>query len=314
MSLAIEDALSRPQACLCPPTENPHGLVSLWEMLQFSIADLVAILDHFKILENHLRGNPYLVLTGRPSLQPLFDSVLVMQQSAEALGMNSSAAQARRVLAFWNASVIANPAELLGHLDDLQLRVRDELQEQLFYCVEADKSQWIAPQQPLDPSNPRQIIRMRLKTADEVFGPRVIDRLPSIEPDLAEAIRCYVFGCGSACVFHLMRATEIAVPKIAKLCGINDVKPSWGAVLDQAEKYTQRTKYEDLPPSIRPHIELLRTLVADMRSIQRAWRNKVVHIQDRIIPGAPEFLPETALDILSATRAFLRDMAESLPE
>jgi hypothetical protein len=236
-----------------------------------------------------------------------------MEQSAELMGMLSSADQARRVLKVWEAMPVRRfpPTDLIGHLEDLALRIRDELQHRLFLMVEADKSQWITRAEQRQPSqetsNP--IIRMRLKTAAEVFGDEVVDRLPSIEPDLTGAIQCFVYGANAACVFHLMRATEIAVPKIARLCSINDPKPSWGTVLDQAEKYTQRTKYEDLPSTLQPHVEFLRTIVADMRSMQRAWRNKVVHVQERIIPAAPEFLPGTALDILSSTGTFLRHLA-----
>jgi len=111
-----------------------------------------------------------------------------------------------------------------------------------------------------------------------------------------------------------MRATEIAVPRIAKLCGIEAPKPSWGSVLDKAEKYTQRVKYEELPEGLKPHIEFLRTIVADMRSMQRAWRNKVIHVEDKLIVASGEFAFPIAHSIFMSTRTFLRDLAENLPD
>lgn len=230
--------------------------------------------------------------------------------------MSCSTAQARRLLALWNAPPLSvTTGILIGSIEDLELRVRDEFQARLFFYVEPDKAQWIARDAPSNQiPGAGQIPRMRIKTAAEYFGERVVGRFSPVEADLVEAIRSYVYGCNAACVFHLMRATEIAVPKLAKLCGVNDPKPSWGSVLDRAEKYTQKTKYEDLPDDLKPHIEFLRVVVADMRSMQRAWRNKVMHVEDRIIPNAPEFLPETARDIFSAVETFLRHLAEELPD
>jgi hypothetical protein len=300
-------------ACLAPWLENPYRLASQWEVLRFFAADSIAILDRLASLKDQLRNDPTLILHGRQKLQPFFDTVQILQQSAGSMGMGCSAAQARRLLAMWSAPVLSvTPHDLISNIEDLELRVRDEFQERLFFYVEPDKSWWIERDAPSDPAA-GQIVRMRLKTATECFGENVASRFSPVESDLTESIRCYVYGCNAACVFHLMRATEIAVTKLAKLCDMNDPKPSWGVVLDRAERFTQRTKFEDVPPTIQPHLEFLRTLVADMRSIQKVWRNKVVHVEDRIIPSIPEFSPESVLEIFSSTKAFLRHLAEGLP-
>src|SRR5471030_559605 len=165
-----------------------------------------------------------------------------------------------------------------------------------------------------DPSRPDQMGLLRLKNASEAFGEKIVTRLPAIEPDLTEAYRSYAYDCNAACAFHLLRATEIAVPKIAKMCALIDSKPSWGKVLDHAEKYTQKTEYENLPDTLKPHIEFLRTIVADMRSMQRAWRNKVVHVEDKIIPTAAEFSPRSIRSMFSAVESFLNHLADGLPE
>src|ERR1035437_7502217 len=243
-------------ACLHASMENPYRLMSLWEMVKFSVADLVLILDQLSTLDRLLKQRPDWLIAKRSSLQPFVKSVNILQKCTDRLGLTSSSSQAKRVLLLWSAPPLSLlPGEFIGHLEDLQRRIRDDLQERLFFCVEADKAQWIVRDGGIDPTNPHHVIPLRLKTPIENFGQTVTDRLGAIEADLAEATRCYVYGCNAACIFHLMRATEIAVPKIANLCDISDPKPSWGAVLDQAEKYTQRTKYDELPPTIQPHID-----------------------------------------------------------
>lgn len=312
----VHTGRSAPPVCLPPWLENPYRLVSWWDVLKFSTADLIAILDHIESLTRTIREKPSLFVSGRPKLQHLVNSVALLHQSAEAMGLLTTADQAQRVLTFWAAPPsTVQTAFFVGHLEDLALRTRDELQHRLFFLVEAEKVQWITrmTQTPTtEVSNP--LIRMRPKTVAEVFGDTLCLRLPAIESDLQAVIHCHLYGAGAATVFHLMRAAEIAVPKIAKLCGIQDPKPSWGTVLDQVEKYTQRTKYDDLPSALKSHVDFLRGIVADMRSMQRAWRNTVTHVEDKIIPASSEYQPADVEEIFSSTRSFLRHLADGLPD
>jgi hypothetical protein len=118
--------------------------------------------------------------------------------------------------------------------------------------------------------------------------------------------------CYTACVFHLMRIVECAVLRLAKLAEIKDPKPSWGAVLSKLDKYAFRTDYKDLPPAVQPHIGIIKKLLPAMHAIQHAWRNKVSHVEDKLIP-ADVFNETTALEVMNAVQVFMRMLAEELP-
>src|SRR6185437_12158263 len=231
-------------------------------------------------------------------------------RSCESFGLTASLTQARRAITSWKQN---EPQEILRQcLEDLLSRIRDEMFGTCFYYVKTGKAEFLI-QDPMRPmaASPNQI---RIKSPYEYFGSEVIERFPAIHIDLQEALKCYVFELLPACVFHLMRATEIGIPKVAELCGIKDRNPSWGPVLDRAEKLTQKTKFDDLPGKLKPRIEFLRLVVADMRSLQRAWRDKIMHVEDRLILSSAEIDLKDTHEIFVATRSFLRRLADGLPE
>jgi hypothetical protein len=285
--------------------ENPYGLVSLWDIMQnfdaANFVDRIRVLHRIEVLLANSEG--------RQQLDLYMNNLESIERDCERLGLNGSAVQARRVHILW---VQGQPYDTVReHVKHLLRQIEDDMLGVRFYYVLPDKAPYLHRQPRMAlAATPEPI---RLKMPFEYFGSGVIKRFMPIERDLREALKCCVYECRPACVFHLMRATEIGIPKLAKLCGIKDPKPSWGAVLDQAERLTQKTKLADLPPDTKPHIDFLREVVADMRSLQRAWRNKVMHVDDKLIPTGSDFDAQDVHDIFSATHSFLRCLAEGLP-
>lgn len=50
-----------------------------------------------------------------------------------------------------------------------------------------------------------------------------------------------------------------------------------------------------------------------MEALKNAWRNKISHAQGKLNLLSPAFTREIAEEILIATRAFMRRLAEGLP-
>ena len=50
-----------------------------------------------------------------------------------------------------------------------------------------------------------------------------------------------------------------------------------------------------------------------VEGLKNAWRNKISHAHGKLILMTTEFSPEVAEEILFATRAFARRLAEGLP-
>jgi hypothetical protein len=301
----IISSQSTPPVCLWQ--ENPNGLVSLYNVLEFTAGRFMETLAAIHRLEKELETN-----TDRAKLDRWMQNVKSAYTECETLGMTSSATQAQRALALWDQN---NPASLVReHVQDLLRRIRDDMFGISLYRILPDKGDFLVRDPSLSPMgwSPTQI---RRKSPLEYFGTEIVKRFPAIHTDLAEAIKCYIFECRPACVFHLMRATEIGIPKLAKMCEIKDRSPSWGTVLTQAEKYTQKTEFKDLPDHLKPLIEFLRFVVADMRSLQRAWRNKVSHVEDKLILADVDGIESNdAYQIMIATRTFLERLAKGLPD
>lgn len=191
-------------------------------------------------------------------------------------------------------------------ISELRRRIFEDLDDRVFYCVTEtskldrffkhnDKGYLVA------------------KQADEAFEPRVVNRFPECLDDLIGASKCYIAACYTACVFHLMRVVERGLAEVASLAGITDPKASWGAVLSKIDLYAFRTKHQDLPDGVKPHHDLLRDLSAEMHAIQHAWRNRVSHIENKLIPDKPIEDPQIASEVMTAVEAFMRSLADRLP-
>jgi hypothetical protein len=150
------------------------------------------------------------------------------------------------------------------------------------------------------------------KVASELMDASIVNRFPSTSDDIELACRCLLCDSYTACVFHLMRIVEVGVLRVARLAGNSDPKPSWGSALGLVEKLVLRTKFQDLDPAIQPHRPLLEELLPQMQAIQRAWRNKIIHVGDKLIPIEP-ISESTASEILVTVEAFMRKLAASLP-
>jgi hypothetical protein len=51
-----------------------------------------------------------------------------------------------------------------------------------------------------------------------------------------------------------------------------------------------------------------------VEALKNAWRNKISHVSgQRLLLVSSEFTPDTAEEIMTATRAFMRRLTESLP-
>jgi hypothetical protein len=305
MSAIVEVVCSGEDALpvrLCPWEENSYGLVSLWEMLQFGAGRFVDLLGCMSRLENQLAASQ--------AVGDLdFENVGLLGGLCEDLGLPNSGTQANRVRLQYQHNF--SHQELLTNLRELLRRITDELFGVCFYYVLPNKAGLITRPEKRPSVFPLQV---RLKFAYEYFGPKITQRFPSLDTDLREAIKCYAYECLPACVFHLMRATEVGIFRIAKLCEIKDARPNWNSVLKQAEDLTQRTKHKDIPAATQPHREFLKTIVADMRSLEHAWRNKIMHSEDKLIPSCAEFDSQDIHMIFTATHSFLLHLAEGLPD
>jgi len=305
--------------------ESPGRVFTMAMFMVYANA-LAQLISELKALEDEIatRWTPQPLLSPRqpiPSERERVDKVVSILNLArtysETLSFVSSTRQLARIRERFDQGAMNSPTgqgriplpELSNLVSELRIRIDEDLQDRVFFCL-ADPItiQKFFKKNPYEPDRGYLIF----KDLSEVFDGKVLQQFPEATNDIAGACDCYMHDCYMACVFHLMRIVECAVLRLAKLAEIKDPKPSWGAVLGKLDKYAFRTDYKDLPPTVKPHIGIIKKLLPAMHAIQHAWRNKVSHVEDKLIP-TDAFNETSALEVMNAVQAFMRMLAEELP-
>lgn len=108
-------------------------------------------------------------------------------------------------------------------------------------------------------------------TSDEPpFGKDVEDVFPTASEEISEAAKCLALNRPTAVVFHLMRAMELAVQKLAESIGVTKVEKVWGNLLSDIEsaiKQMPKGKVKDAWSASHAHLY----------HVKQAWRNDTMH-------------------------------------
>lgn len=130
--------------------------------------------------------------------------------------------------------------------------------------------------------------------------------------DIEEAGKCFALGRYTASVFHLMKITERGVLDLQCFLDTSDPKAHFGSVLQKLETLQRKTNFNDLPPHQKAHRDFLIGILAQLHAVKDAWRNKVTHADEKIIP-TDEFAEEMARGVYQATSLLMKKLAEGLP-
>lgn len=142
----------------------------------------------------------------------------------------------------------------------------------------------------------------------------IISRFPQAGVDIEEASRCWACSRYTAAVFHSVQIVEIGLIDLGAFIGVNDPMSGWTAVSQRLKKIID-TKYQDLSEFEKANRPFLEQLQGTVESLKNAWRNKISHAYGKLtVMSGAEFHPDVAEEILIATRAFMRRLAEGLPE
>ena len=96
------------------------------------------------------------------------------------------------------------------------------------------------------------------------------------------------------------------------LKGNIDSKAHFGGVLSKLEDMVHKTRFEHIPADLQPFVPFLRDVLPQLHAIKDAWRDKVAHVDNKIIP-IESFNEEKALEIYEASLALMKKLAVGLP-
>jgi len=113
------------------------------------------------------------------------------------------------------------------------------------------------------------------KTADELYGPNVVDAFPSAAFDIEEAGKCQAFGLWTASVMHTMRVLEIGLQALAGHVGVAH-EENWNKTLNQIEAKLREVRKKVDGAAAE---EWASEIGTQLRFIKNAWRNQAMHPQ-----------------------------------
>jgi hypothetical protein len=140
----------------------------------------------------------------------------------------------------------------------------------------------------------------------------IIERFPDTVSDIEEAQKCFALSRYPATVFHSVQVVETGLIELGTFIKVADPKSGWTAVANELKKIVSK-KREDLTEFERQHFQFLEQVQGTVEALKNAWRNKVSHVQGKILLMTKEFSPEVAEEILFASRSFMRGLIAALP-
>jgi hypothetical protein len=136
---------------------------------------------------------------------------------------------------------------------------------------------------------------------------------PTAAYDIHEAARCLALACGTAAVFHVMRAMEVGVVALGQAVGVRTRSPTWEAVLSQIDRKLDPSRVgkagKKLKKSSRQRRDekFMAEANAHLRSVKIAMRNPTMHCERA-------YSQEEAWSVFDSARVFYQHLSQRLKE
>jgi hypothetical protein len=142
---------------------------------------------------------------------------------------------------------------------------------------------------------------VRFYDQDAAFGDLVADKFKPAKADIKSAGNCLALQQPTACVFHLMRAMEIAVRQLSKRLKVTIApQTTWrqmtGLMDDKIKKMPENTE------KLKRKKNEWEAARANLHHVGSVWRNNTMH-------PATSYTRSQAHDVLNAVRVFMRGLA-----
>jgi hypothetical protein len=206
-----------------------------------------------------------------------------LERHCAPLGLISTLAQIQRVKNIANSNSNFTAQTVADAVMEVGVRLVDELEARKIFMVALERNAFVTGNQ---------------------FAPSVGEKFPDAIADMDEAARCFAFERPTACIFHLMRVTEVGVNAIADLLEIPDHNPTWEPIIRRIDAEL-KADYKDR--KYKGNQDFLANSSTHLHAVKVAWRNKTMHVEKINTM-------EHAKEIYDATCGFMRYLAENFPQ
>jgi hypothetical protein len=215
----------------------------------------------------------------------------LIHDEIEKLGFNASLSTINRITDLFNSQKVKT-RDLAALSDELRKRLDDELSFAVVLSLTAQEGEIYL--------NPRK------------GWEDIVTRFPETLSDIEEAQKCFALARYPASVFHSCQIIEIGLIEFGSFIGVSDPKSGWTAVASALDKIVNKKTHQQRSV-FEKNFVFLEQLQGTVESIKNAWRNTINHAQGRLCLMNKDFSAEIAEEILIATRAFMRRLAEGIP-
>ena len=302
-----EISQNAPPVRLCPRwIENPYGLVSWLDMLEFSAS---AFFWCGRLLEGirtdclaasamYLNGEVGFAVAQRldeRAREKALNSIAHIEQQFRHIGLRIAAETVKELA----EEIQHGPKSyqsfqwLMSQAQSIQRLAHKELEGKLFLYVPAEKARfWPTIKEPY------------------AFGENVSKKFPSSTFDANSAGICLATIQATAAVFHLMCVLEVGLTALGAVFGVSLAHTHWAQAIDQIESKV-REMHKDPTWKTLPDCKEQQTFYAQAAShfgiLKDAWRNHTMHARGKYTENEAE-------QIFGNVRAFMQKLAERLSE
>lgn len=202
----------------------------------------------------------------------------VIKEAAELMGLSSTVIRCDRLLTVVEFTKLP---KIRQHIEEIRVQFEDDLRSKHFLHVDKD----LVP----------------LWDRSDLFGQDVSAKFKAASSDIQSAGNCLALGQGTACVFHLMRAMEIAVRTLSKRLNVTITpQTTWRQMTGQMDDKIR--KMSDKTERLKRKKNDWEGARANLHHVGSVWRNNTMH-------PATSYTPSQAKDVFSAVRVFMADLA-----
>jgi hypothetical protein len=268
---------------VCLGGENPHRLVSLWDIVnQFKASDFCVRVGNLAVHEaEFIAANPAQVEEWADLKTRFTDQIVYVMRECKEIGLQNALDEIDRISSglAYNANdsaAHATAARQIRHCLTAQLRKRQ------FLYVSQDNGGYVDQR--------------------AIFGEDVNRAFPSAAFDIRESGNCLAAECSTAAMFHLMRAVEWALRALCVDLGFRRVRrknkktgkvtytplgwSDWETLLNQLKcRVTEVIAGTKRGPKKQLYQEFYYPALQDIEGMKDAWRNHVMHTRREYTPG-----------------------------
>jgi len=308
-AIDVEPVLSgRDSPPVCLWKENPHRLVSWWDVEQFSgksLHEVVCFLEHMRCFWQHAKPKgdeviaalmgqlAVLSIEGHKTTESTLRHV---EATLKKSGLPTSAEAVAELRADFNLRAEGRgqafvSTDVVARIDEIQRTIRREMKTVVFLYIGSERArQFTAPA--------------------EDWSSSVLTRWPEMRVDIEEASKCLALNRFAAALFHVLLVAEFGVIQVCKLLEKCGDRPGWGCV--GGLRRIVETPYEKRSSLEQEHSKLLESIMPEIAAL-RADRHRLTHVGNKSDWLVREIGPNTAKDAIAATRKFMGRLAIDLP-